>query len=183
MVIETLGRLFGDGSARGGEAVATAVAHAAFAEYVLQATGERVPGGVRDLRELRLRLLAEHLPGGLPRDVPIAQFFHLTPAQARNLVTGTRARYPSELAEAMRQAAIDALRESEREDENTVRITASDSLATYLRDIVVEESNALPPTRRPDGSNRWNVTRTAIELALCRRLGIDVGEVRGLGGG
>jgi len=178
-VVETFGRLFGDGSARSAEAVAAAVAQAALAEYALQATGERVPGGVRDLRELRLRLLAEHLPGGLPRDVPIGQFFHLTPAQARTLVTGTRARFPSELAHAMRQAAIDALRASEPEDANTIRITASDSLATYMRDIVVEDSNALPPTRRTDGSNRWDVTRTAVEV-LCRRLGIDISEVRGL---
>jgi hypothetical protein len=178
-IVETLGRLFGDGAAATPATVATALAHAAFTEYALQASGERVPGGVRDLRELRLRLLAEHLPGGLPRDGPIAQFFHLTSVQARNLVNGARARYPAELAAGMKRAAIDALRRSDRGDANTIRITASNSLAAYLTDIVVTDSNAAAPAPRKDGSNRWDVTRTAAGV-LCARLGIDVADVAGL---
>jgi hypothetical protein len=178
--VEALGRLFGDGTSASASAVATALARAALAEYALQASGERIPGGVRELRELRLRLLAEHLPGGLPRDGRIAQFFHLTPAQARNLVAGARARYPVELAGAMKQAAIGALRTSDSgDDANTIRITASDSLAAHLRDIVVGSSNALPPTPRKDGSNRWDVTRSAVEV-LCESLGTPVGDVGGL---
>src|SRR5213080_3250569 len=68
------------------------MAKSGFAEYLLYLSGERVPSGVRDLRELRLRLLAEYLPHGLPTDPQVAQLFHLTPAQARNLVAGARAR-------------------------------------------------------------------------------------------
>jgi hypothetical protein len=176
---EAFRRLFCDGTPASASEVATALARAALAEYALQASGERVPGGVRDLRELRLRLLAEHLPGGLPTDGPIAQFFHLTPAQARNLVNGARARYPAELAAGMKQAAIDALRRSDKGDADTIRITASPSLAAYLSDIVVTDSNAPPLAPRKDGSNRWDVSRKAAEV-LCRRLGIDVADVRGL---
>jgi hypothetical protein len=160
--------------------VLAGIAKAAFAEHMLSIAGERVPAGVRDLRELRLQLLAQHLPKGLPTDVQIARLFHLTQAQARNLVAGARARYPAEVQLSLNAAAADALRNADRgDDEDTVRITASNSLAAYLRELVTSASNAQAPTPRADASNRYDVTRSAVEV-LCPRVGITVADVKAL---
>jgi hypothetical protein len=156
------------------------IAKAAFEEYLLHMTGERVPSGVRDLRELRLRLLAEHLPGGLPSDVQVARLFHLTPSQARNLVAGARARYPTELQISLDKAAIAALRAADKGDnDDVIRITAPDSLAVYLRDVVTAASSAQVPIKRTDASNRYDVGRRAVEV-LCAHLGIPITDVKNL---
>jgi hypothetical protein len=153
---------------------------AAFAEYMLYATGERVPAGVRDLRELRLRLLAENLPAGLPTENQVAQLFHLTAAQARNLIAGTRARYPSQLAKSLDEAARDALRQATKGDnDHTIRITASASVAAYLREVVANASSAQAPAKRTDASNRYDVTRSAAEV-LCAHLDMPITDINAL---
>jgi hypothetical protein len=155
--------------------LATAIAEAAFEEYVLYLSGERVPAGVRDLRELRLRLLAEHLPGGLPRDAQVAALFHLTTSQARNLIAGTRARYPDEFETLFREAVKRALREAEPLEGDGARITAGRSLAAFIDDLLAE-SVTPPPTRLTDASGRFDLARETID-DLCSRLGMDRSEV------
>ena len=154
------------------------LAAAAFREYLLTITGERIPTGVRDIRELRLRLMAEHLPGSLPSDRQVAQLFGLTSSQARTLVAGTRARYPQEFAGLVVTAAKNALRQATKVDDDTVRITASDSLVAFLRDVL-QDSVAPPPLRRPDVSLRYDLNRQTVE-ELCARLGLDISAVKAL---
>lgn len=152
-----------------------ALTAAGFHEYLLYVGGGRVPGGVRELRELRLWLLAKYLPGNLPSDSAVAALFHLTSAQARNLVAGTRARYPDEFVTLLEAAARTALREAEEIDEATYRITASGSLAAFLLDLLAE-SVVPPPLKRADASRRYDLSPdTAKEL--CARLGMEVGEL------
>lgn len=155
--------------------VAQGLARAAFEEYLLYMSGERVPAGIRDLRELRLRLLAEHLPAGLPRDGQVAALFHLTTSQARNLIAGTRARYPAKFEVLFREAAKKALREAERLESDRARITAGSSLAAFIRDLL-SESVARPPTRLADASGRYDLARATVR-ALCERLEMDPAEV------
>ena len=152
------------------------IAQAALAEYLLQLTGTRNPTTVRDLRELRLRLLAGHLPEHLPSDEQIAEIFQLTRTQARTLVNGARARYRQELNEMFDEATRSALRNAERIDENTVRIEASDSLATYLSEIV---RLAAPPTKRADASRKYDLVRSTVE-DLCEAVALPVDEVEAL---
>jgi AcrR family transcriptional regulator len=168
--VETVRELFGSVS----EDLVRRLAQAALDEYVLAATGERVPAGVRDLRELRLRLLAGHLPDGMPTERQVADFFHLTGTQARNLIAGTRARYPKEFTQRMADTAKAALRKATKPDDN-YRITASGSLAAYLRDIL-EESSVPPPMRRTDAGNLFDVTDDTM-AELCRVLGLPEAEV------
>ena len=178
-----LARIFGvdpgndPAGAVGGELAG--LAKAALAEYMLYITGERAPAGIRDLRELRLRLIAEHLPGGLPTDTQVAQLFHLTPAQARNLIAGARARYPDDFETSVTAAAKKALTESDKGDDGAARITASNSLVTFLRDIISASSQALLPIKVADATNRYDLTPDAVEV-VCARVGLDIGEVKGL---
>lgn len=148
---------------------------AATDEYLLYVSGERVPGGVRDLRELRLRLLGQRLPSGLPSDTEVAALFHLTTSQARNLLAGTRARYPDEFASLFVEAARTALRKAEKIDKSTFRITASKPLAAFIDDLL-SESVARPPERLQDASGRYDLARSTAE-DLCAALGLGINEV------
>jgi hypothetical protein len=152
------------------------IARAALAEYLLLVTGERNPSTVRDLRELRLRLLACHLPEHLPSDEQIAEIFQLTPTQARTLVSGTRARYRQELEDMLNEAAKVALKSAEKVNTDTVRIEASASLAAYLRETV---RSAAPPTKRTDASRQYDLVRVTVE-ELCGVLGLPIEEVKAL---
>lgn len=150
-------------------------AKAAMDEYLLYVKGERVPGGVRDLRELRLCLLGQHLPGGLPTDVEVAAMFHLTTSQARNLLAGTRARYPNEFAILFVDAARAALRAAEKIDKSTFRITASIPLAAFIRDLL-SESVAQAPVRLQDATGRYDFAQRTVK-DLCAALNMDIDEV------
>jgi hypothetical protein len=156
-------------------AVAEGVARAAFEEYVLYLTGARVPAGIRDLRELRLRLLSKHLPDGVPRDVQVAALFHLTGSQARNLLAGTRARYPDDFETLFKETAKVALRGAEKLENGRIRITMSRSLAAFIRDLLTE-SVAPAPTPLTDASGRYDLAPSTVE-DLCRRLDLDQDEV------
>jgi len=156
------------------QALQKGIAQAALAEYLLQFTGTRNPNTVRDLRELRLRLLASHLPEHLPSDEQIAQIFQLTRTQARTLVNGARARYRQELTEVFNEAARRALRNAEHIGDDTVRIEASDSLATYLSEIV---RLAAPPTKRIDASRTYDLGRSTVE-ELCSAIALPIEEVK-----
>jgi hypothetical protein len=152
------------------------IVRAALAEYLLLVTGERNPSTMRDLRELRLKLLACHLPEHLPSDAQIAEIFQLTRTQARTLVNGTRARYRQELEEMLQEAAKTALKKAEKASADTIRIVASDSLATYLTEIV---QSAAPPTKRVDASRRYDLGRFTVE-ELCKILSLPINEVKAL---
>ena len=155
------------------------LARAALNEYLAAATGRPYPSGVRDLREFRLRLLAEHLPGGLPNDAEVAQLFQLTRSQAKNLIMGARARYRPELGALLADRARDALKNADKgDDDNHVRITASDSLARYIEDVV-SATTAPAPAKRVESSQRYEVGRRTVE-ELCRLLKLDVKEVKNL---
>jgi hypothetical protein len=166
----------------GASALASAQAHiqglarAALSEYLIAATGRPYPGGVRDLRELRLRLLAESLPGGLPKDAEVAELFQLTRSQAKNLIMGARARYRNELGGRLADRARDALRNADKgDDDDHVRITAPESLARYIEDLV-SDTTAAAPAKRAESSQRYEVARQTLE-ELCRLLGMNVSEV------
>jgi hypothetical protein len=158
--------------------VVRGLTNAAFREYLAAIAGDRPATGIRDLRELRLVLMAEHLPGGLPSDIQVAQLFHLTSSQARTLIAGTRARYPHDFARFLMTSAKEALRTASEVDKNTVRITASDSLAAFLRDLL-SDSVAPPPLKRPDFAHRYDLDRATVK-DLCKRLDLDIAEVKAL---
>ncbi len=177
--VTALSGIFGiDATAEGERATAllVGVVRAALSEYLSLVAAERNPTTMRDLRELRLSLLACHLPEGLPSDEQIAQIFQLTRTQARTLVTGTRARYRHELEQMLREAAKAALKNAGAVDQDTVRIEASDSLASYLGEII---RSAQPPTKRADASHRYDLTRSTVE-ELCEVLGLAIAEVQKL---
>jgi hypothetical protein len=155
-----------------------ALATAALQEYTLAFSGTRSPGTLREARELRLRLLFEHLPGGGPTDTQVAQLMQLTPSAARTLIAGTRARYRTQLDEILRAAAVEALKESTRgDDEDTARVVLPDSLAVYVRDLADETRT--PPLKKSDAiSLTWEIKRSTAEV-LGKRLGFTVGELNG----
>jgi hypothetical protein len=155
----------------------TGLAQAALTEYALAFGGERVPAGVRDLRELRLRLLAQRLPEGLPTERQVASLCRLTSTQARTLIAGTRARYPRELTVALGEAAKEALTGADKAGD-TIRMTLHPSLAAYLRDLL-QDSAAPPPVRRPDSTIRYDVDRQTVE-ELCSLLGLRTEDIKAL---
>jgi len=160
----------------GAKALEEGFASSAIAEYLLMATGERNPTTVRDLRELRLKLLALHLPQQLPSDRQIAELFQLTPTQTRTLVSGTRARYRQELREVLAEVARQALRDATKVNNNMIRIVASDSLFAYLSELI---SSAAPPTKRTDASHQYDLTRATVK-ELCEALDLPIAEVKAL---
>lgn len=154
-----------------GEDALAGLASAALAEYALAFTGVRSPSTIRELRELRLRLLFEHLPPGRPTDDEIAALFQLTPAQTATLIAGARARFPQELGGRLRDAAVEVLRSARPVDEDVVRIRAPDSLARYLKELV-SRTAAPPLDKRRDASQTYDLTRSTVE-ALYRELGVE----------
>ena len=159
-------------------AVLGELASAALTEYALAFSGIRSPATMRELRELRLRLLYESLSGDRPTDRQVAEAFQLTPAQAMTLIAGTRARFAPELEGAVRRAAVAVLEEARPVDEDTVRIRVPDSLARYLKDVV-SRTAAPPLDKRRDASQTYDLTRSTVS-ALCRELGIEQTVVRAL---
>jgi|SRR3954451_5812754 hypothetical protein len=160
------------------DTIVAALGAAALQEYVLAFSGSRAPGTLRELRELRLRLLYDLLPDGLPTDTQVAQLMQLTPSAARTLIAGTRARYRTQLEDRMRKAAVAALKASTRADDDTARVVLSDSLAAYLRDLV-NETRTPPLKKSEDVSQTYEIKRsTAKELG--ERLGFALDDVSGL---
>jgi hypothetical protein len=154
------------------------VAGAALEEYELAFSGVRAPSTVRELRELRLRLLYEHLPEGEPTDDQIAELFQMTRPQVGTLIAGTRARFGPQLDQRLRHAAIGALQGASNVDDDTARIVVPDSLARYVRDLVAQTS-APPPDKRRDASRTYDLGRDTVR-ALCRKLGIEPSSVTAL---
>lgn len=146
-------------------------AAAALEEYELAFSGERSPSTMKDLRELRLRLLLEHLPDGEPTDEQVAQLFQMTRTQASTLIAGTRARFGPDVEERIKREATTALAAATKVDDNTVSIFASDSLARYLSDLV-HATHAPPLDKRRDAAQTYYLRRTTISV-LCERLGLD----------
>ncbi len=160
------------------QAVLGELASAALTEYALAFSGIRSPATMRELRELRLRLLYESLSGDRPTDRQVAEAFQLTPTQATTLIAGTRARFAPELEGAVRRAAVAVLEEARPVDEDTVRIRVPDSLARYLKDLV-SRTAAPPLDKRRDASQTYDLTRSTVS-ALCRELGVEQTVVRAL---
>jgi hypothetical protein len=132
---------------------------------------------MRELRELRLRLLYDHLGGDAPSDVQVAQLFELTPTQARNLIAGTRARYRPEVEGTMSARSITALKNSTRVDDRTARVVMSDSLAVYLGDLI-SETQAPPLEKVKDASSTYDIKKSTA-TALGKRLGFKIDELKG----
>jgi hypothetical protein len=147
------------------------LASAALTEYALAFSGVRSPSTIRDLRELRLRLLYEFLPDEEPTDLQVAQLFQMTPAQAGTLIANTRARFEAELDARSRKSAGKALAQASRVDDDTVRIRVPDSLARYLKDLV-SRTAAPQMEKRKDASQTYDLTRPTVS-ALCKQLGIE----------
>jgi hypothetical protein len=153
------------------------LASAALEEYTLAFSGTRAPTTLREVRELRLRLLFEHLPTS-PTDTQVAQLMQLTPAAARTLIAGTRARYRMRLDDRLRTATVDALKDSTPGDEaNTAYVVMPDSLAAYVRDLLSDTRT--PPLKKSDAiSLTWEIKRSTAE-ALGKKLGVKVAELGG----
>lgn len=147
------------------------LAAAALEEYELGLSGERSPSTMKDLRELRLCLLYEHLPDGEPTDEQVAQLFQMTRTQANNLIAGVRARFEPEVEARIKREATRALSAATKVDDNTVSIFAPDSLARYLSDLV-HATHAPPLDKRRDASQTYYLRRTTITV-LCERLDLD----------
>jgi hypothetical protein len=161
-----------------GEALQTRLselAAAALKEYALAFTGVRSPSTIREVRELRLRLLYEFLPPDVPSDQQVGRLFQMTPSAAGTLIANTRARFESELDERLRTAAENALKAGQELEDGTVRIRASDSLARYLKDIVARTA-APPLDKRKDASQTYDLMSGTVAV-LCDQLGIDPGSV------
>ncbi len=144
---------------------------AAFEEYELALSGSRIPSTIKELRELRLSLLYEHLPDGLPTDDQIGEFFQMTRTQVGTLIAGTRARFGPEVEKRVKREAKATLEDATKVDDNTVGIFAADSLAGYLSDLIAQ-THAPPLDKRRDASQTYYLGRTTIK-ELCKRLGID----------
>jgi hypothetical protein len=171
--------IFGvDTSGQEFEKILSALATAALREYTLAFSGSRSPGTLREMRELRVRLLFEHLPAEHPTDTEVAELMQLTPAAARTLIAGTRARFRTELADILRAAAVKALKESSRGgDKDTARVELPDSVAAYLRDLAAETRT--PPLRKSDVISRtWEIKRSTAE-ELGKRLGFTIDDLEG----
>jgi hypothetical protein len=144
---------------------------AAFAEYELALSGSRFPSTIKELRELRLSLLYEHLPDGLPTDDQIGELFQMTRSQVGTLVAGTRARFSPEIEARVKREAKAVLEAAKKVDDDMVRLQAADSLARYLGDLIAR-TNAPPMEKRKDASRSYDVGRDTIK-ELCRQLGVD----------
>jgi hypothetical protein len=144
---------------------------AAFAEYELALSGSRFPTTIKELRELRLTLLYEHLPDGLPTDDQIGDLFQMTRSQVGTLIAGARARFGPEIEARVKREAITVLEAAKKVDDNMVRLQAADSLARYLGDLIAR-TNAPPMEKRKDASRSYDVGRDTIK-ELCGQLGVD----------
>jgi hypothetical protein len=171
--LNELQAIFGDRADFDG--ILKGLATAALEEYTLAFSGTRAPTTLREVRELRLRLLFEHLPTP-PTDTQVAQLMQLTPSAARSLIAGTRARYRTRLDDRLRAAAVRALKDSTRADEaDTAYVVLSDSLAAYVRDLLSDTRT--PPLKRTESvSLTWELKRSAA-AALAEKLDFKVDEL------
>jgi hypothetical protein len=155
-----------------------ALAEAALEEYELAVSGARAPSTMRELRELRLRLLYKHLPAGEPTDDQIGELFQMTRTQVGTLVAGMRARFGPEVEEQLKREAGAALIDTTRVEDNLARVIVRDSLGRYIQDLAAQ-ALAAPMEKPRESSRTYHVRRSTIEK-LCPRLGIDLSEVKGL---
>jgi hypothetical protein len=154
------------------------LAAAATEEYVAAFSGARSPQTMAEFRENRLNLLFKHLEDPEPTDRQVERLFQRTPAQARTLIAGVRARYESEIATRLDATATVTLKGAVTVDDDTVRIVASDSLARYLKDLV-NTTEAPPLEKRKDASQTYDVLRDTI-VALAEVLGFEKTDVTAL---
>jgi hypothetical protein len=154
------------------------LAAAATEEYVAAFSGARSPDTIAQFRENRLNLLFKHLADPEPTDRQVERLFQRTPAQARTLIAGVRARYAAEIATRLEMAACGALKAATKVDDDTIRIVVSDSLAAYLKDVV-NTTKAPPLDKRKDASQTYDVLRDTV-VALAEILGFDKSDVDAL---
>jgi hypothetical protein len=159
--------------------VLSQLAAASLTEYLLAFAGDHAPTSMRELRELRLRLLYRHMSDDLPTDEQVQELFQLTPTQVGTLIAGTRARFSTEIGDRLRAAAVSALtRQATNVDTDTIRLVLPNSLARYMKDLV--NTTAAPPlAKRKDASRTYDVGRGTTR-ALCTRLGVDPTQVTAL---
>jgi hypothetical protein len=173
--VDRLAEIFGDnGTPLQGKALIDRLAQlraAAFEEYELAFSGSRFPSTIKELRELRLSLLYEHLPDGLPTDDQIGELFQMTRTQVGTLIAGTRARFGPEVEKRVKREAKATLGAATKVDDNTVSVFAADSLAGYLSDLIAR-THAPPLDKRRDASQTYYLGRTTIK-ELCKQLGIE----------
>jgi hypothetical protein len=169
--VARLKEIFGEVEDGGLKERMQALAVAAMEEYELAFSGSRFPSTMRDLRELRLRLLYEHLPEGEPTDEQVAELFQMTRTQAATLIAGVRARFGHEVEKRIKAEATKALSKATKVNDDTVSIFARDSLARYLSDLIAE-THAAPLDKRRDASQTYYLGRTTIEV-ICSELGVE----------
>lgn len=159
---------------------AHALARAAQGEYRLWVTGEVNPAAITEQRQLRLRLLFEHLPAGEPTDAQIAKLFRISTSRVPTFVANMRATYGDLLDEKDREAAEDLLKNrSSRLNDDAVRVQLDPSQARYLKDMV-DQTNAPPIKKSESASRTYEIGRDTI-VALAGRLGFDPKEVDAIG--
>lgn len=145
------------------------LAEAALEEYELALSGERFPSTIKELRELRLRLLYEHLPPGLPKDEQIAELFQMTHTQVATLIAGTRARFGSKIEGRIHEEVASVLENAKKIDTDVVRIYAPNSLARYMNEVIAR-THAPRMEKRQEASQTYYVRRASI-IELCRAVG------------
>lgn len=158
---------------------ARAMAEAAREEYRLWYSGERNPGTITELRELRLKLLYEYLPEGEPTDDQIAQLFQITRPRVGTLIANTHARFGTTLEQRMRRAAVDALTQHAYGiDDDTIRVELADSLGRYVKELAARRN--VPPVEKSREASRTYEIRRETVIALCSQLEIDPEQVTAL---
>lgn len=149
-----------------------ALAAEAFEEYQVEMSGLRSISTMREQREFRLYLLYKHLGkhGGIS-DAQVGELFQLTRRQVATLINGTWARFRPEMEEHMLGDVKAALEKgSWNKEKNVLKVEISDSMATYIKDVLAE-TNAPPVETVADVQRTYEITLQSVK-ALCDELGI-----------
>lgn len=142
---------------------------AALKEYIQMLLGQRVVRQVADVKEYKLMLLIKEVFGNkIPNEQKIAQIFQITNSQARTLLKFIMAKYPYELAEAIRSSYIDILTGCKQvEEDGDYEVTIDNvSAVEGLNYILARMDGTLPKITRKVGT----VSVYKVNIASCEKL-------------
>lgn len=153
------------------ERIVGAVLRAGATEFLSQATGRVVPGGIREARLHRVFLLLEAGVTLNEAQSLVAAIFKETPGRARGLVESAIARYDVELRKSVDARVAEVLDDARWEEERwEVKLPAG-----FVRDRVLDIAAEMPladPTR----AGRGAIYRFPDEThqAVRKQLGLQV---------
>jgi hypothetical protein len=148
------------------------LAAASAEEYLRFFNGQR-PSRVRELLELRLALLIEHVWKRVPDELVVAELFSLTLPEARSLIRTTRARHRTTAALSIRAECEEALRNARPGGDGDLLVICSDAVVEHML-AVLRSSGQQPPSpkRDPAGLDTWTMATDTFNC-LCRILDIE----------